>query len=168
MRIFSSAHPRSIFFKYARMRKQLDYYAAQFATLHERGLTLLAQAPAEKLYWQPRAARAVYSFGEYLLRSAGAVEQTFGGLTARLWDDPFEWTLPETLSTQDKIREYLMEVYDTRRRGFALLQDDADLGREILAPSGLIVIGGLLSETLARAFYYQGCAAVTLRLSIGI
>ena len=41
----------------------------------------------------------MFSCGEYILRSAAAVEQTFGGITTRLWDDPFEWTLPEALST---------------------------------------------------------------------
>jgi hypothetical protein len=134
--------------------------------LRERSLGLLAQTPPDKLYWQPRQATGcapAYSFGEYLLRSAAAVEQTFGGLTATLWDDPFEWTLPETLSTHDKVREYLAEVEATRRRGFALLQTDEDLQREILAPGGLTAIGPLLSETLARAFYFQGCAAATLR-----
>jgi hypothetical protein len=33
------------------------------------------------------------SCGEQVLRSAAIVEQSFGGLTANLWDDPFEWTL---------------------------------------------------------------------------
>ena len=149
------------------MRVLLDALAEQFARLDERGLALLAQTPADKLYWQPRQTTGlapVYSFGEYLLRSAAAVEQTFGGLTARLWDDPFEWTLPETLSTPDKAREYLAEVAATRQRGLALLTSDADLTKEIFAPGGMTSVGALLSETLARAFYYQGCAAATFRL----
>jgi hypothetical protein len=149
------------------VRTLLDSFDAQFALLHGRALALLSPAPADKLYWQPRQATGlapVYSFGEYLLRSAAAVEQTFGGLTATLWDDPFEWTLPETLSTSDKVQEYLAEAEATRRRGFALLQNDQDLTKEILAPGGMVTIGALLSETLVRAFYYQGCAAATLRL----
>lgn len=92
------------------------------------------------------------------------MEQTFGGLTATLWDDPFEWTLPETLSTPDKVREYLAEAEATRRRGFALLQADADLSKQILAPGGMTTIGALLNDTLARAFYHQGCAAAVFRL----
>ena len=149
------------------MRTLLDSFDAQFALLHGRSLALLSSVPADKLYWQPRQATGfapVYSFGEYLLRSAAAVEQTFGGLTATLWDDPFEWTLPETLSTSDKVREYLAEVEATRRRGFALLHTDTELSKEVLAPGGMTTIGALLSETLGRAFYYQGCAAATLRL----
>ena len=49
-----------------------------------------------------------------LLRSAAAVEQTFGGITTRLWDDPFEWTLPEKLSSTDLLIGYLNEVEQTR------------------------------------------------------
>jgi hypothetical protein len=40
---------------------------------------------------------------QYILRSAAAIEQMCGGLTANLWDDPFEWTLPETLSNADRL-----------------------------------------------------------------
>ena len=58
---------------------------------------------------------AADSCGEQVLRSAAIVEQTFGGLTANLWDDPFEWTLPETLSTSAKVIEYLNEVEATRQ-----------------------------------------------------
>jgi hypothetical protein len=156
-----------VFFSCHRVTLLLDSFNQEFTRLNERALLLLRPVPADKLYWQPRQATGgppVYSFGEYLLRSAGVVEQTFGGLTAGLWDDPFEWTLPETLSTPDKVREYLGEVEATRRRGCALLPDDSALNKEIMAPGGLIVLGRLLSGTLARAFYYQGCAAATLRL----
>src|ERR671921_956383 len=87
----------------------------QFARLHGRSLALVRAVPAERLYWQPErgpAARAfpVYSCGEHLLRSAAAVEQTFGGITANLWDDPFEWTLPESMKTPMRVAEYLGEV----------------------------------------------------------
>ena len=149
------------------MKSLLMACEAQFALLHVRNLALLAQIPAEKLYWQPRAPTGfmpVYSCGEYLLRSAGAIEQTFGGLTVRLWDDPFEWTLPETLATHEKINEYLHEADATRQRGFALLQSDADLAKDISTPAGVQTIAALLLATLARAFYYQGCAAATFRL----
>ena len=140
----------------------------QFARLHERGLSVLALVPADRLYWQPRAragAFPVYSCGEHLLRSAGAVEQTFGGITANLWDDPFEWTLPETLASAELMAEYLHEVEATRRRGFELFQSDADLLKEIAAPSGeMLTIYALLVETLVRAAHYQGRAFATLRL----
>src|SRR3954471_10320005 len=109
----------------------------QFARLHSRSDALLRVIPEEKLYWQPRqssGAFPVYSCGEHVLRSAARVEQTFGGITANLWDDPFEWTLPESLQTPARVLEYLGEVEATRRRGFALLRDDANLSKEFNDP----------------------------------
>lgn len=99
-----------------------------------------------------------YSCGEYLLRSAAGVEQTFGGITVRLWDDPFEWTLPEALSTRDKIIEYLDEVETTRKKGFAYFTSDADLVRRIPAPERLTPIFELLLDTTSRAEHFQGRA----------
>lgn len=139
-----------------------------FARIHTRSLALIERAPAAKLYWQPREPSGglpVYSCGELVLRSAGAVEQTFGGITVNLWDDPFEWTLPETLSTATLVAEYLHEVEATRRRGFELFSCDEDLLKEIAMPSGeMQALCGLLLDTLWRAAHYQGCAYQTFRL----
>lgn len=140
----------------------------QFARLHTRALALVGRVPQDKLYWQPRQPSGhvpVYSCGEHLLRSAGAVEQTFGGLTANLWDDPFEWTLPEALMTGALVAEYLHEVEATRRRGFELFTDDDVLLKEIAVPSGeMRAICTLLLDTLARAAHHQGQAFATFRL----
>ena len=139
---------------------------AQFGRLHERSCAFIRLVPSDKLYWQPRETDnilPVYSCGEYILRSAGAVEQTFGGITTKLWDDPFEWTLPEALFNNEKIIEYLHEVEETRERGFALFASDADLKKEILAPARLKTIFELLIETLARAENFQGRAFATFR-----
>src|SRR3712207_4702667 len=131
----------------------------QFARLHAGTLALVRAVPVERLYWQPRATSGpfpVYSCGEHVLRSAAAVEQTFGGLTASLWDDPFEWTLPETLSTPERVAEYLGEVEATRRRGFRLLRSDEDLTKEIAVPAGgTRTLLSLLLDTLARAAHHQ-------------
>src|SRR5215216_1701800 len=97
--------------------------------------------------------------GEYILRSAAVIEQTCGGLTANLWDDPFEWTLPETLSTADRIVEYLSEVDVARQHAFASIVDDGALIKYIAVPSGeprLLV--SLLVETLVTASDYGGRA----------
>src|SRR3954469_15873962 len=107
----------------------------QFARLHGRSLALVRAVPADRLYWQPEresGARTfpVYSCGEHLLRSAAAVEQTFGGITVNLWDDPFEWTLPESLNATARVAEYLNEVEATRQRGFAFFRSDEDLIKE--------------------------------------
>lgn len=134
----------------------------QFERLHRGSTTLLKALAPERLYWKPEAERAVtrnYSCGEYLLRSAGAVERTFGGLTANLWDDPFEWTLPEVLRSPVDLLDYLGEVEATRNRGFALLKSDDELARMIAtAPDELKPLGELLLDTLVRAVHWQGNA----------
>ena len=104
------------------------------------------------------------SVGEQILRSAAAIEQTFGGLTANLWDDPFEWTLPETLSTSESIMEYLSEVDSTRRRGFESIDGDGALSKYVAVPSGESkTLIELLLETLVRASEYRGRAVATKR-----
>ncbi len=59
------------------------------------GLTAFVQSlPAELLYRNPNpAVLTVATVGENVLKCAAILEQVFGGLTANLWDDPFEWTL---------------------------------------------------------------------------
>lgn len=139
-----------------------------FARLHERSAALVRGVPADKLYWQPRASSGtfpVYSCGEHVLRSAAAVEQTCGGIAVNLWDDPFEWTLPEALPTGERVVEYLGEAEATRRRAFALFKADRDLLREIAAPPGeMRTLFSLLTETLVRAAHHQGRAFATFRL----
>ena len=102
------------------------------------------------------------SFYQHILRSAAAIEQMCGGLTANLWDDPFEWTLPETLSNADRVVEYLSEVDVARERAFDSI-DDAALTKYIAVPSGeeqqLISV---LLETLVRASEFRG-RAIALR-----
>jgi len=95
---------------------------------------------------------------ENLVRSAAAVEQMCGGLTANLWDDPFEWTLPETLYNPDRVIEYLNEVDLARQRAFNSI-NDAALTKLISVPSGesrLLI--SLLLETLVKASEFRGRA----------
>ena len=95
---------------------------------------------------------------ENLVRSAAAIEQMCGGLTANLWDDPFEWTLPETLSNAELIDEYLSEVDLARQRAFGSI-DDGALTRYISLPSGEAQrLISLLLETLVRASELRGRA----------
>jgi len=148
------------------MKTLIQAFDHQFLLLHSRSREIVGKAPPEKLYWQPRELDALFpvnSCGEYILRSAGAIEQTFGGITTRLWDDPFEWTLPEELSTNDLILNYLDEVEETRKRGFGLFQSDEDLRREMPAPEKLKTIFALLLETIARAENFQGRAIAVFK-----
>lgn len=143
------------------MKSQIEIFDDRFAALDARSNEFLKNIPDEKLFWKPRELNrsyAMFSCGEYLLRSAGAVEQTFGGITTRLWDDPFEWTLPEELATTDLVKQYLAEVEATRRKGFSLFLSDTDLQKQMPAPEKLKTIFEILLETIARAEHFQGRA----------
>lgn len=139
----------------------------QFSQLHREWRELVDTIAPERFYSRPSSApqsSPAHSCGEQILRSAAAVEQTFGGLTANLWDDPFEWTLPETLSTPERVASYLNEVEATRKRGFELLKCDEDLMKEVMAPSGATQLQTLLLDTLARARHYLESARTTFDL----
>ncbi len=154
------------------MDKFIECLDRQFAQLHSDLYQLIERIPRDLLYYQPRQPRQnrqsestpLHSGGEHILRSAAIVEQTFGGLTTNLWDDPFEWTLPESLPTPDKVAGYLDEVEATRKRGFELFQSDADLLKEIMAPSGYTQLLPLMLDTLARAAHHQGRARATFEI----
>jgi len=144
------------------MNKLIEGLDRQFAQLHSSSRELIRTVSPDLLYREPPSESGFpYSFGEHLLRSAATVEQTFGGITANLWDDPFEWTLPETLSTPEKVAGYLDEVEVTRKHGFELFKSDDDLLKEILSPAGETQLLPLLLDTLVRAVHYQGRAFAT-------
>jgi len=125
---------------------------------------LVRSVDADLLYRRSASA----SIGEQILRSAAAIEQTFGGLTANLWDDPFEWTLPETLATSESIVAYLSEVDATRQRAFSSIDGDQALTRYVAVPSGEPkTLIELLLETLVRASEYRGCAVATRKILSG-
>ena len=133
-------------------RQIVQHLEQEFSGLIESLKDLVKSVPTELLYQHPPAV----SIGENILRSAAVVEQTCGGLTANLWDDPFEWTLPETLSNPDRIVEYLSEVDLARQRAFSSIQDDSTLTKYISDPSGERLLIGLLLETLVRAAEHKG------------
>lgn len=145
------------------MKTFIEIFDRHFRVIHERSCEFAELIPDDRLFWKPPAIEA-YSCGEYLLRSAAAVEQTFGGISARLWDDPFEWTLPEELATRDKIIEYLDEVEATRNKGFAYFGSDADLARIIPAPQQMTPIFELLLATASRAGHFQGRAFAVFQM----
>src|SRR5215204_5791518 len=136
-------------------REIVDHLDREFSSLTNSLKDLVRSVPVDLLYRNPPAV----SIGENILRSAGAIEQTCGGLTANLWDNPFEWTLPETLSNADLIIEYLVEVDNLRRRAFDSIVDDSALTKYISVPSGesRLLISVLL-ETLVRASDFRGQA----------
>src|ERR1700682_2560310 len=130
-----------------------------FAGLHLRYCALVRSTPEGDLYRRPRqsSGRPISSMGESVLRGAAVIEQTFGGITANLWDDPVEWTPPEDLSTIARVIEYLEEVEPTRQRAFASFARDADLLKEIMMPAALTrPLIDLLTETLVKEADYYG------------
>jgi hypothetical protein len=152
------------------MRNVLETLEKQFAAIDRRSRTLLSELDESELYRRPnRALSSIepFSCGEFIARSAAEVEKTFGGITTRLWDDPYEWTLPEKLATIDSVVEYLDEVAATREKGLEFLQDDADLARELPAPETLRPIGELLVDTVARAAHFQGRAFLIYQIVTG-
>lgn len=142
-------------------RDIVNHLDREFAELITCLKELVRSVPSDLLYQNPPAV----SIGENILRSAAVIEQACGGLTANLWDDPFEWTLPETLSNADRIIDYLSEVDLARQRAFNSILDDSVLSKYISDPSGeprLLV--SLLLETLVRASDYKGRAVATLQV----
>lgn len=135
------------------MNQSIENLDAQFADLHTRSLELIARLPGERLYAKPDG--SAESCGEQVLRSAAVVEQSFGGLTANLWDDPFEWTLPENLNAPAKVLEYLNEVEATRRHAFDSFENDDDLSKEIMTPAGRTQLLPFLLDTLRRARHHH-------------
>ena len=144
-------------------RTVIESFDREFERLHARSCRVIETTPAEMLYGDSQASGDSGSVGVFVLRSAGVVEQTCGGITSNLWDDPFEWTLPETLSTSARVIEYLGEVEETRKHAFACLAADVDLLKKIAAPSGeMRPLISLLLSTLVRALGFQGRAVVLL------
>ena len=147
-------------------REIVESLDREFARLHARSCQMTENTPDEILYSvnTPPGRRSLPSVGESLLRCAAAIEQTFGGITSNLWDDPFEWTLPEYLSTPAKVIEHLAEVESTRKRAFSSFDEDSCLLKQVATPSGETrPLVELLLETLVRAAHYQGEALVTLK-----
>jgi len=145
----------------------LDTFKASFDTVSSRTRAILDITSDEQLYQRPRELPqtfAMFTVGEYVLRSAAAVEQTFGGITTRLWDDPFEWTLPEKLYTKQLISQYLDEVDKTRGDGFAFIKNDESLTKSIPAPVTIKPISQVLIETLTRSEHYLGRAYAVFQM----
>lgn len=150
----------------------------EFARLHVNSCAAIENLPVAILYTvptetatgsSPSETNSTLSIGESILRSAAAVEQTFGGITSNLWDDPFEWTLPEYLTTPDKIKAHLADVEMIRQRAFSSFADDDCLLKQVAVPSGgTQPLIGLLLETLVRAVDYQAQALVMVKILSGI
>lgn len=148
------------------MKNFIETFERRFLEIDKNSRKIIEKTPAGFLYKQINKSETDFPFnsvGGNILRSAGAVEQAFGGITVRLWDDPFEWTLPEELKTNAKIMEYLDETEKTRSRGFELFKTDEDLKKETPAPEKMKTIFEILLETVSRSEHFQGRAAAVFQ-----
>ncbi|MFV0388316.1 MAG: hypothetical protein ACK5NT_06150 [Pyrinomonadaceae bacterium] len=130
------------------MRGVIKEYYKEFVELQSRQEKLLDKLEARSLF---EDLGSEPSAGECIVRSVAVVEQVFGGITARLWDDPFEWTLPEELSTKKKIRNYILETSEIRDRAFDSFTNDLELTKIIPAPEELRSLSLVLTRSLVDA-----------------
>lgn len=155
-------------------REIVDCLDREFARLHVRSRAVIERTPDHLLYAgaepdNESGSQPTRSVGESVLRAAATIEQTFGGITANLWDDPFEWTLPEYLATPVKVIEHLEEVEATRQRAFSSFADDSCLVKHVATPGAETPpLFELLLETLVRATSFQSQAVVKLKILSGI
>jgi hypothetical protein len=106
-------------------RDRIETFDLEFVELHLSRADAARRAGNELIYrTEPGHETELWpiSTGTLLIRSAAAVEQMINGITVRLWDDPFEWTLPERLPTVENLFAYFEEVETIRKRGFAFLK----------------------------------------------
>jgi len=142
-------------------RQLVDYLDEEFTRLISNLKQLVNSITPDLLYRRP----PVVTIGDNLLRNAATLEQTFGGLTANLWDDPFEWTLPETLSTAELVTEYLSEVDAARQRAFGSIASDEALLRNISGPwDEPRSLFAVLLDSFVKASDYHGRAVATLKM----
>ena len=143
------------------MRELIGSFDRQFIDLYFRSRELIQTTGDTQLYLRPdenATSMRASSVGEFVVRSAAAVEQMIGGITTRLWDDPFEWTLPERLRYTEDVLNYLDEVEATRQRGFAFFKNDDELRLTLPAPVEMRSLHEILLETLASAERLHGQA----------
>jgi hypothetical protein len=138
-------------------RNRIDDLDRQFSELHRSCSRVALDAGNELIYKTEEEHETdlwPVSVGTHLIRAAAIVEQTFNGITTRLWDDPFEWTLPERLPTTSDLLAYFEEVEETRKRGFEFFKSDDDLQRSIPAPIELRTLDQILDATVVRSKKY--------------
>ena len=148
----------------------LSDFRQRFDRLESSWASVLAAVPPDKLFFRPEGGggdMTPFTVGEFVLRSAAMVERTFGGITTRLWDDPFEWTLPEKLYSVELITDYIAEVREVRNAGLDFIATDEALSREIPAPARLRSLAEILIAAVADAEHYNGRAFAVLQIVTG-
>ena len=151
------------------MRTKTETLERLFRDQLARMREVLDKTSEAHLYNRPRElphSFVMFSSGEYLLRSAAAIEQVFLGITRKLWDDPFEWTLPEALNSKAQIANYFDETHKVMEEGFSFLKSDEDLDKSIPSPEKIRSIMEIVVDALSKSEHHLGRAvAVSLYFS---
>ncbi len=143
-------------------RKNIEDFEREFEILHGSSVELLDAFPEDRLFTKTALNGESISFGFELIRSAAQIEKAFGGITTRLWDDPFEWTLPEELSDKSAIKNYLEEVRTTQAKGLRFIKSDDELSLQIPAPEKFLSLSEILTETVTLSnFHLDRASAIS-------
>jgi hypothetical protein len=139
-----------------------DELETTFERIHRESVELLAREEFQKF----KSARKPFGKSpcELIVRSAAKVEQCFGGITANLWDDPFEWTLPECMKSQSSVSEYLDEATAARKRGFRCIGSDDDLTKQIAAPGKMKTLFSVILKASMDADNFLSLARAAMAL----
>lgn len=145
-------------------RSNIEKFNQRFDELHKARCGSARSAEGYALYAAEGATDVLLpnSAATLLVRSAAVVEQMINGITVRLWDDPFEWTLPERMAAGEDLIAYFEEVETARLRGFEFFRDDSDLDRSIPAPKVLRTLDEVLIDALSRSEAYLSKAKIIL------
>lgn len=144
------------------MRELAATLESEFEKLSNRWISILENAEALSDEPVGRGQDLRNAAVHEVVRSASKVEQAFGGINSQLWDDPFEWTLPEVMNSFERIREYLDEADRARGTGMLRIKDDSDLLKIIVTPWGSGSLGSLLVSTLTEAVRFASRAEATI------
>ena len=138
---------------------EINDFAEEFTRVEDSVVQILPLIPEDKLYWKPFQSKThvrIYSCGELISHSMGAIEACCNGILNNFWDDPFEWTLRESLPNREYLGGYIDEVIAVTRETFGLLKSD-DLPKRIYLPDGVpTTIGKLLLRTLLHSVHHRG------------
>lgn len=131
---------------------------------------IIRRCPETELFVKPRKLKnslAPFSIGEFTIRAIGKIEQACGGITTRLWDDPFEWTLPESFTDISAIHLYFVDVAATVERCFEFIGSDGSLAAVIPAPVRFRSIELILIDAICDANLLLGKAEALWQLYSG-
>lgn len=149
------------------MRDLIEIIDRHFSELHNSSVSLVREVGDKGLFLGRNdldSLSASMTCGEQIVRSGAVVEQAFGGISARLWDDPFEWTLPEELSTAEKVEEYLYDVDAFRKKCMLAFGNDSELSRTVPAPEELRSILEIFLEAMTRSANHLGKATLLCQI----